>query len=250
MSRTRTLANLRADVRWISDTEGLTLRHTDANVNRAINQAVQAFRLMLADHGSSFYLREASFATVAGTDTVDLSLVASGNVVQVYGIDVSVDGEWRELFEFSFAERNRYQDSWSGDNRGTPTYYQILNIGTVNAPTGASAGDLRLMPTPDAVYTMRVFYLPVLADMSADGDFFNGLAGWEDWVVYEAALRLCERDAGGGDNLEGIRAGLARVETRIKRAASRLNRPHVLRRVDTLGRRRDIEAFNRWKLWG
>ena len=53
---------------------------------------------------------------------------------------------------------------------------------------------LAILPAPNQAYVYVVWYLPVFADLVADGDLFDGVAGWEDFVVWDVVCRLIIRD--------------------------------------------------------
>ncbi len=53
---------------------------------------------------------------------------------------------------------------------------------------------IAIMPASDQAYAYNVWYLPVLADLAADGDTFDGVAGWEDFIVWDVVCRLIIRD--------------------------------------------------------
>ena len=50
------------------------------------------------------------------------------------------------------------------------------------------------MPPPNSAYTAVVWYLPVLADLTSDSDTFNGVAGWEEFIVWDVVTKLIVRD--------------------------------------------------------
>lgn len=240
MARSRTLQDLLADVRWIADAEGATSRHTDKKLVRALNQSIQAFRLMISEH-SPYYITSTTTASSSAT----VSLAAITDIVAIYGVDVSVSGEMRELYPFQLSERNRWESSTTSET-GIPTAYRY------------SGGSLLIRPTPDGSYTYTIWYLPTGTDMTATYDAddalatssssFDGIAGWEDWIVYDTALRISSRDAGVNDNFELLSAELARIQMRLINDAKKRTRDKPVRRIDTRARRAQLQAINRWRL--
>jgi hypothetical protein len=230
MARTRSLSQLIADVRYVGDIEGATQRHPDDQLTRLINQAIQAFRLMLCSSGSSYYLTRVSGTLTDGDNTLTLP----DDFVRAYGLDIQVGGRWRELYAYQHSERNSFEDVWL--TTGPPTYFRERNLDTLD-----------LMPTSDGTYPYRLWYLPTGDDLSEDSDEFDGIAGWEDWVVYTAAMGTCTRDASVNDNYELLADGLTRIQARILMEAGKRKVPSATRRVDTRGRRREVGMLNRWK---
>ncbi len=239
MARTRSLQDLVADVRWIADVEGATARHTDKKIVRALNQSQQAFRLMVSIAGHPYYISDEVKSVGAGSNTFTPT---STDIVAVLGLDVLVDSDLIELVEFQFSERNKYPLSQTG----RPVMFRYM------------AEEITIQPTSDADYTFRIWYLPVGTEFTAtyDGNdmitasssSFDGIAGWEDWLVYDSALRISTRDAGVNDNFELIQAELGRIERRILAEAKKRVRVGPLHRVDTRGRRKSLEQIGRLRL--
>lgn len=186
MARNRTLANLRADVRFLSDTQGLTVRHVDADLSRAINQSIQRFREMVSANSINHYLTSVTKTTTAGAtspypfQTLDLSSETPA-VVRVYAVDALIRGNVVPLTPEQFSARADYQGS-----RGL--------TGQPAAFANWTTYKLAILPAPDAVYSLVVWYLPQATDLSADGDTFDGIAGYEEWVVWDVVVKLINRD--------------------------------------------------------
>lgn len=235
MSRTRQLSELRDDVRYLADIERATDRHPDADLTRLINQSVQAWRELVSDAGHTFFLTIDSGTTSAGSSTIALA----AGYFRVYGIDVEYQSEWRELYPYEFAERNKYESAIAGTEQGVPVYYRPRYASTV----------IDIMPTSDAAYNYRVHGLAVPTDLSNDADTFDGIAGWEDWVVYDVACKVATRDANVNDNYELLAAERAKIEQRIVSAAGKAQLDKPTRRIDTRGRRRGLERAGKWHWW-
>lgn len=186
MARTVTLSQLRTDVAAQCDfAVGASGRYTPTLLTRYINQSVQRFRERVSNSGMTHYLTSSS-GTVSSGATSPYSfkvLDASGfspAVVRVYGVDLTVSGVIYTLEHRPFEERNKY---------GSPTSTGIPHSWAMYQTTS-----IALMPAPSQSYSYTVWYLPLLADMSADGDTFDGVAGWEQWIVYDCVCQLVARD--------------------------------------------------------
>lgn len=230
MSRNRSLTNLLADVRYQADIEGLTTRHTDANLTRLINQSIQAFRLKISTAGHPYYLTESTGTTTAGTS--DYALPA--DFVQLYAVDLTVGTQTISLSEYSIVERNDYSSPVvPGD--GVPVMYRL------------QASNMRLLPTPDAAYSYKLLYLPVGTDLSGASDNFDGIAGWEDWIVFDVARKVLSRDD-DDEQTPKIERLLATCEQHIMAQVAHRSRG-VTHRQDYRGRDRRTEARVRSPLW-
>ena len=227
MSRTVTLAQLRDDIRDQSDILGAELRHTDARLTRKINQAINRFREQVTIEGLTLFLTPSSGTLTAGVQspyafrTLDISGIS--DLVRPYGLDITVDGRVFSLNHVDFRSRNDYG---GGTGSGVPNAWAQYN-----------RDSLAILPAPDSTYAYTLWYIPVATDLASDGDTFDGVAGWEDWIVWDVVARVLVRDqyAQARGMAEGERA---RVMAEIKRTANTVNRggPKLLGR-DTFGAR-------------
>lgn len=188
MSRTATLLQIRTDIAAAADlgTPSATGRYTPTFLNRRINQSIQRFREKLSSEGVQHYLTHATGTLTTGATSphsfglLDLSAV-SPSVVRVYGLDIKLNGLTQKVDQ---VDLNDARDKYGGPlTTGFPTGW--ANYGTAK---------LALFPPPDSAYTYVAYYLPVLADLSGDSDTFDGVSGWEDWIVWDVALQCLGRD--------------------------------------------------------
>jgi hypothetical protein len=183
MARNVTLGQLKADIKWQADLTGATTRHVASMYTRAINQSIQRFRRSLTKSGSTHYLTKTTGTFSAGTTSphpfqiLDLSS-ESPSVVRVYGVDITVGSKVRQLTHVPFTHRGQY-----GTDTGEP-----------EAWASASQSSIAILPGPDAAYSYCVWYLPVISDLSDDSDAWDGVEGWEEFIVWDVVSRLIVRD--------------------------------------------------------
>ena len=184
--RTVTLAQLRQDVSNQADIAGLTQRHGATLLTRFINQGIQRFRERLSGEGARHFLAVATGTLQTGATSgfpfrqLDAGAVASG-IVRVYGLDIKTQGgEWKRLEHTTFEDRASY---------GGP-----ISIGEPSVWAEYQTTKLAILPCPDRPFDYLLWYLPVANDLSADADTFDGVAGWEDYVVWDVVLRMMVRD--------------------------------------------------------
>lgn len=186
MSRTVALSTLRSDVRFKADVGGATVRHTDAQLNRLINQSIQMFRERISDEGSTHYLVPYSGTLGVGPTSpyafyqLDLSSGPSPALVRTYGIDVTIDGVVCKLEHVPFEARNDYGTIHGGSRPVAWCHFRTDQVG--------------ILPASSSAYPFTVWYLPKFTDLSADGDTFDGVAGWEEWVVWDVVCQVIARD--------------------------------------------------------
>jgi len=228
---------MRDDIRWIADVQGATLRHSDNDLTREINQAIQRFREWVTDEGYPLFLSPYA-TTFAGGPTgayswleVDLSAVSPA-VAHVDSVELTINGRRCQLDKVPWEHRNEYQ-GWSGPTNG----YPVAWVQYADSKIG-------ILPPPMGTLQATVWYLPVAADLSADGDTFNGYVGWEEWLRWEVLCRLLTRD-----QYPQLQAGALAERDRLRSELSarlRKDRPSVIRRRDVAGRR---GARFPWGVW-
>jgi hypothetical protein len=247
MARTITLANLRALVQWVSDTSGLSLRHTTADLNTQINLSKQRFREAISDAGLPYYLVSKNGTTGVGPTSpyafheIDMTAFAP-TVVRVYGVDLTISARIVSLAACEFEERNSFQPApfavggSSSLSNGFPLAFTMYND-----------VKLCLLPPPMAAYPYTVWYLPVDPDMSADGDTFDGKAGWEWWIAWDVYHALLHRDA-KPELITSVKMERDKVMEDILKRSRHLQRAGATGRRDVRGERRRVKEMRRWYL--
>lgn len=229
MSRTVTLSQLRTDIATQADVSiSSSGRYDPTKLNRYINQSINRFRESLSSEGVQHYLTSAT-GTLGTSATsphpfylLDLSAVNPG-VVRVYGVDIQYQGVTTTLNHIPFTDRDNYGGP---TNKGIPDAW--ANFGTYK---------LAIFPPPSQAITYVVYYLPVATDLSSDSDTFDGVSGWEDFIVWDVVEKLAARDnyaqayALITQTKAGIWAGILRNATRVTSAGG------AVTGRDSMGRR-------------
>lgn len=195
MARTVSLTTLLAEVRYRADAESLTARHPDSSLTRAINQSIQRLREKVSQLGYHLYLTSSTGTTSVGPVTGFSygSIPWPSGAVRIFGIDVTYqNGDIRTLAPIQFEERNDFRDAY-GQNQGIPYAFHVLNIG---AESGSSVtpGTIALFPAPNAAYPYAIWYMPTFTDLAAGSDVFNGVDGWEEWIIWDVVAKVAARD--------------------------------------------------------
>lgn len=240
MARTRSLVNLRADVRAQASVEGQTVRHTDAQITRLLNQSINWHRRAVSLEGVAQYLVQYSSTFTAGNTSpykyavLNLASGPSPALVRMYGVDVIVGSEAKTLHSVAFSERNDY-----GAQPGEPEAWAQITSYTY-----------AILPAPAYAYTYIVHYLPVLTDLSADADTFDGLEGYEDAVVWDTVSKIIARDQFPQAYQIAV-AERDRAHASIMATSKQTGKGVIHRRRDTWGERRRDAATRRspWR-WG
>jgi len=178
MPRTATLSSLRDQVRKRADVENSTARFPDAELNTYINQSWTELYDLIIESGGESYLNSTQISTSNGTDTYSLP----ADFYKVRGVDVDVGGPGPlPMRQFSFEERNFYLYN-SGWQYGRPVRYRLYGA------------NIKFIPKPSGVYTVTVWYYPTPTSMVSDSDTIDGVSGWEEYVVIDAAVKVLTKD--------------------------------------------------------
>lgn len=177
MARTVTLSSLEAQVRQRSDTESLTTRFPQSEVWEYINQSWAELYNVIVNSGQEFYLSSYSFNTSAGT--TDYAVPSDFYLDK--GVDVTVSGQLFTLERWQWEERDQYDTmvTWSP---GMPWSYLVIG------------SNVSLRPSPGGVYSMRLWYYPAPTRMAAGGDTIDCMAGFEEYIVNDAAAKILVKD--------------------------------------------------------
>ena len=194
---------------------GTTGRHTTANINRRINQAVQAFRRMVTEAGADTYITQAPF-TCSTSSTVDAAnwaprdyIALPSDFYHLKGIDISLNGTTVPMLDFDMLERNIFRQipSWlSNSGVGMPVMYKL---GGYNA---AGSAVVKIIPSADTAYQGVIWYLPIAPELVNDSDTFDGIAGLEEWVVNRACMDTMLRDQASQPLYAALAAENAKLE--------------------------------------
>lgn len=217
MARSFTLAQLRTEVRLRGDYENSDV-FSDTTLTAWVNDAIAEVYELVDQACENYYVTETSLTTTADSDSVSLP----ATFYKLVGLDYLDGNRYRRLGAHDIQARTR-----TGAERGAPRSYRL------------QAGVLRLLPMPDAAYTLRLLYIPAAPQLVADGDTFDGINGFEALVIQKAIL-LCDmrEERPLGDRM----AVIQKLEDRVRTAVSARDagEPHWL------GRRSDDDEVDLW----
>lgn len=189
MARNVTLSDMRTRVRQRADAEA-DPHVTDSEITGLINNARTAFYDLLIGSAPPDYFRTSStFSTANGTVAYNLPSDFY-KLRQLYVIDAT--GIYRPLEQVDEVARYSYR-------------------------------------APNAVCSMRLDYVPVPTDLSADGDTLDGINGWDEFVVLTAAIDIKNKKE---DDASALIRKRAELQQRIESMAPRDEGSprHIIRR--------------------
>lgn len=220
-----TAAADRADMPTPTTTTFVTKATWTIYINSSIRNLYD--KLIEAYGEDYFYFATPQAITTDGTND---SYALANDFYKLLGVDLKVNNEWKTVHRFNFSERNRFSlPGIQAQGRGELIRYRLRGTRILFAPL------------PSAGQSIRLHYAPTFTDLSADGDTFDGINGWHEWVANHAALKALAKEDGGGAFQEV--SGLLKLEEdrleSIKEARD-LGEPSTIRDVYADGRTEDF----------
>jgi hypothetical protein len=223
MARTRTLAELRAEVRDRADMENAP-HITDTQITRYVNQSIARLWNKITQLDASSFFDDGTTTLAAGSSTVTLP-ANFWRLSELPVLCTSGDTTWR-LRRLQLGD---LASVW--EETGRPTHYRV------------DTGGLSVFPTPESSVDVTLFYITAPAQLSADADTFDGRAGWEEWVVLDAAVKCIMKEEGDASGLVAEREAIwADIEAAVR--TPDMSEP---RRVQDVEDVRDRRGW-RWEL--
>ena len=182
-----TLAQFKTRAREASDQEG-SLFVSDSELTTYINSSAQELYDLLVSSFTDLY----TTLSASQTPTVTAAITLPADFYKLRGVDYQIStSEWVDVQQFSFQERNNNNSLAFGSfNRLTDVRYRL---------TGSS---ILLTPEDKALNsTFRIWYVPVMSELVDDTDTFNGINGWEQYIVIDAAIKMLNKEESDSSNL-------------------------------------------------
>lgn len=177
MPRLFTLAQLRQRLRELTDTE--TSRHfTDTELNSRLSASYAKYHAKLVRAGLGYFTEVPVQFTSAGGANITLPADFFAFLRVDYQLNVET---WDPLEEVPIQEIHRYLPS-----AARAFGYRL---------TGPLA--LTFYPTPPSGQVYRYIYIQNAADLTTDGQTVDGVAGWEEAILFDAALKALMKENEG-----------------------------------------------------
>lgn len=191
MAVTRTLTEMIQEVRDLADVPGTNFV-TDTMVTRWLNLGLKKVYEMAysADPDAYDLKKDTSITTVAGTDEYTLPT----DFWKQKGISLT-QGDFRTQLERMDLGGKR--DLYNNE-QGVPRFWHFY-----------TRSKILLFPTPDGAYPLTVWYVPVYTQLVSGSDTFDGIHGFEEYGIYEAAIKCRIKSEGEINELMAMKAAVA-----------------------------------------
>lgn len=176
MARSRTLADMRSDVRLRADVVGVQFV-TDAEINEYLNQSIaELYDKLVGARGHEYYATEQTIPTT-GSEVYSLP----SNHYETLYVELDDGGTRQRLGTYSFHERAKLIGT-SALSPGRPIAFRLIGTG------------ISLLPAPSSGYTVRHWYVPACARLTLDADTFDGIDGWEEYAIWRAVAYVQQKE--------------------------------------------------------
>jgi hypothetical protein len=205
---------------------------SDLEVQTYINAGLAELHdILIQTYGQDYYVSNATFNTVAGTDTYPINSSTSGpnisNFYKLRGMDAKVNGaDYFTLRPFNFNERNVYQNwgSWS-------------LLGLTNIRYRMVGDNIVFTPQPDNVTEVKVWFIPTAQQFDSTAPAtstttFADINGYAEYVVIDAAIKCLQKEE---SDVQVLMAQKTAMKRRIEEAANNRDAGSPLQVSDIYG---------------
>lgn len=218
-----TLSQLRTRAKSRSDMLNSTFV-ADSEWNDFINaSADELYDILIQKFGELWNFQRSNVSTVANTDTVALPV----SLYRLLSVERNDSGRWMPLDRVAYSGVTPNELS-----TGRPACYAM------------AGANVLLWPVPDAVYSLRFSYVPFRTRLVVDADALDGVSGWEEYVVVDAAIKALTKEESDVSALMNDKASLL---NRIESAAERRDEGQPRQVVDV--EQQGISEFGRYSTW-
>lgn len=176
---TVTLQTLEIRVRQRADMEGSDFVSQE-EVFGYINDSYKELYDLLVSKFEDYYLADPLEFTIASGSS---SYTLPSDFYKIIGLDYKFGVEdYQTVFPFVFADRNRRRISDKLRGLYTTARYRILG------------NELRLVPADRAEGTYRIWYVPRASEKTLATDVIDGVNGWEEYIVVDAAIKCMQKE--------------------------------------------------------
>lgn len=151
--------------------------------NSYINQSYYELYDLLITAYEDYYVQTPLLVTTTGASQYTLPT----DFYKLLGVDIGLASNtnaWVTLHKYNFIARNRYVFP-----QLTSTY-----LGVFNLRYRLVGNTLMFIPTPSSGQTLRVWYIPRLTELVADTSVLDGVSGWSEYVIVDAAIKALQKE--------------------------------------------------------
>lgn len=168
---------------WLDDTNGGYF--TSSQVNTWINLAQREVQLKLLEAGENFYMKPVETTTVSG----QADYVFPSDFITLHRLELVISGTGVNENRQPLSPITTNQQDLVAITSGIPSNYYIKK------------DRVTISPTPNAAYTMRLYYSPKVVDLTSDTDTPDVPEQYMEYVALIAAFNGYIKDDRMAQNL-------------------------------------------------
>ena len=193
----------------------------DAELVEFINGSVSALYDMLVKVAEDYFVTSHTFSIVQGTNEYTLPT----DFYKVLGVDYLVNSKPVPMSRFNFRDRH---------------LYNYLDARTEIVRYGVWGNKLVFKPQAPKSSTVVLWYVPVIIPLVNDSDKLDGVNGWEEFVILDAAIKCMIKEE---SDPQALMVQLAAVKERITTMAKDRDQGEPQKTTDIIGSRYDQYSF-------
>lgn len=170
----RLMALLRAD---LYNSQFISLPEANSYIS---NSYKALYDILVQKYGDDYLVATPYTFTTDGGSTL---FPLPADFYKLLGVEVALNpndpNSWITLRKFEFVQRNL----WNYPN--VYTFYGITNL-----RYRLNGSNLMIVPIASANQTIRIWYCPRPNILMKDTDLLDGISGWEDYVILDAARKM------------------------------------------------------------
>ena len=203
---------------------------SDSELLYYVNNSYAELYDILVAKFEDYYVKNPPYEfTLAGSD---YAANLPADFYKLRGVDRQSGSDWYNLRLFQFEQRN---DTGRGGHwaLAESLRYRIYGNQIIISPSDQASG------------TYKIWYVPKFTPLVADVDTVDGVNGWEEYIVVDAAIKCLQKEESSTTTLEGMKKALL---VRINSMATNRDAGEPERVTDMASRRgmRDVFDYGGW----
>jgi hypothetical protein len=220
MAQTVTLSYLKDEVRARADQQN-SLFIKDAELTDFINGSASALHDLLVQAAEDYFVKSQTIPIVAGQDEYNLP----SDWYKTLGVDYYVNNKPVPMSRFNFRDRH---------------LYNYLDARPEIVRYGVWGQKLVFKPQAPQIASVVLWYVPTFTKLVTDSDVLDGVNGWEEFIILDAAIKCMVKEE---SDPSALIAQLQMVKDRIATMSKDRDQGEPQKTTDIIGSRYDQYRF-------
>ena len=182
---------------------------TNAEWNSYINSSyTELYDILVQTYADEYYVATPYSFTTTSVNPPLYALPV--DFYKLLGVDLALQSStnaWLTLKKFTFQSRNRYVYSNNS----------LSALAVFNLRYRIVGNQIELVPLPASNQTVRLWYVPRPRTLLADSDILDGVSGWDEYIIVDAAIKALQKEE---SDVQVLMAQKAQLLHRIEAVSS------------------------------